>query len=86
MNFKIKSYDTKILSVFDRIKRGKLFDRSLKPYNKELFFEVLKYFEDRELFEECVFVQKVIKERFDHEFNWEKNKTESKSTNLFTNH
>lgn len=70
IKYKLKSYDYLMHSAYGRIVDGKLFDENLKPYKKDFLEKILNYLEDNEMYEDCHFLQRVIKERFDHDLNY----------------
>ena len=70
--FKLKSYDNLMILSYQRILKGFTLDEKLKPYSKEFLNKILNYFEEREMYEECAFISNFIKQRFDHNLNYNK--------------
>ncbi|MCK9475574.1 MAG: hypothetical protein M0R46_06640 [Candidatus Muirbacterium halophilum] len=56
--------------IYERIKENIPYDINLNPYKKEYLLETLKYFENLEEYEKCHIINKFIKERFNHQFNY----------------
>ncbi len=70
IKYKLRSYDYLILSAYQRIIEGKLFDENLKPYSKDFLEKILNHLEYNEMYEECEVLNKIIKQRFNHELNY----------------
>lgn len=70
MSLILKSVDTLMVSTYERLKKGLYFDDGLKPYRQDFIQKVLNYFEEKERYEECVIIREVIKNRFNHENDW----------------
>lgn len=52
--------------TIERIKKNIPFNHNLKIYNKEFLEESIKYFSEREEFENCKTLLDFIQRRFDH--------------------
>jgi len=63
----IKLLDNHMRETLERLKSGLLFDSNLKPYREDFLLTVLEYFEKNEMYEECLIVREIIKNRFNHE-------------------
>ncbi len=72
MKYKLKSYDNLMNTSYQRIVSGFTFDESFKPYSKEFLEKLLNYFEEKEMYEECAFLNNFIKQRFNHDLNYNK--------------
>lgn len=68
--YKLRSYDNKMISSYQRMVDGIFVDENFIHYSKDFFIEVLKYLEDNELYEKCEILNRVINKRFDHESNY----------------
>jgi hypothetical protein len=67
--YTLKSHDTRINNVFDRISKGKLLDEELRPYTRQFIDEIIQYFEIREDYEKCQTLKDTL-ESMDHEKNY----------------
>ena len=55
-----------------RIKQGKKLDITKKPYQITYIDNMIKYYEDLEIFENCEILLSFKKDKLDHEKNYEK--------------
>lgn len=67
---KLRTLNSFMNEVYDRISQNKPFDDKLKPYKESQIKEVLEYFEDKEDYEKCQVISKFINERFNHDINY----------------
>lgn len=67
---KLKTLNSFMIEIYNRISKDKPFDDKLKPYKKSQIEEVLEYFEDREDYEKCQIISDFIKKRFNHVTNY----------------
>jgi hypothetical protein len=67
---KLKTLNSFMNEVYDRICQNKPFDINLKPYKESQIKEVLEYFEEREDYEKCQILSDFINERFNHITNY----------------
>lgn len=63
---KLKTLDSVMIEVYDRIIVNKPFDKNLKPYTKESLEKTLKFFERKEDYEKCQVIFNFINKRFSH--------------------
>jgi hypothetical protein len=69
-NIKLRTLNSFMNEVYDRVSKNKPFDTSLKPYKESLIKEVLCYFEDKEDYEKCQVLSDFINVRFNHIVNY----------------
>ena len=62
---KLRTLNSVMNEVYNRISQNKPFDKTLKPYKKSHIDEVLEYFEDREDYEKCQILLKKKQESID---------------------
>lgn len=56
--------------VFDRLSKGKFYNRKLKIYSKEYLESILEDLVEEEKYEKCILLKKFIKKRFKHKSNY----------------
>lgn len=61
---KLRTLDSVMLEVYDRITLNKPFDKKLKPYSKEKIKMALDFFERKEDYEKCKVIYDFINNRF----------------------
>ncbi len=71
--FKLRTQDSIMCEMFERINQNKPFDKNLKPYNKELIEKIIIYFIETEEYEKCEILNNFLKNRFNHEISYKKN-------------
>jgi hypothetical protein len=57
-------------SEYQRISKGHLLTLNKVPYNKEIYQNLIKHFEEREEYEKCANLKKLETKRFNHESNF----------------
>jgi hypothetical protein len=67
---KLRTLNSLMNEVYDRISLNKPFDSNLKPYKESQVREVLDYFEDKEDYEKCQILSDFINQRFNHVTNY----------------
>ena len=67
---KLRTLNSFMNEVYQRISENKPFDINLKPYKEEQIREVLEYFEDREDYEKCQVISNFLNKRFNHTTNF----------------
>jgi hypothetical protein len=67
---KLRTLNSFMNEVYQRISENKPFDINLKPYKEEQVREVLEYFEDREDYEKCQVISNFLNKRFNHTTNF----------------
>ena len=67
MSLVVENLDTLMKSTFDRLKNGIYFDVNMKSYHPDFLQKLLKYFQEKEKYEECVIILEIIKNRFNHD-------------------
>ena len=67
---KLRTLNSFMFEVYERISQNKPFDTSLKPYKESQVKDVLDYFEEREDYEKCQVISNFINERFNHDINY----------------
>jgi hypothetical protein len=71
MNYlKLRTLNSFMNEVYQRISENKPFDSNLKPYKESLIREVLEYFEEREDYEKCQVISDFVNKRFNHVTNY----------------
>lgn len=63
---RLKSVESTMNEIYQRVVQNKPFDKNLKIYSKEKIEEVLSFFEKIEDYEKCHKLKLFIKERFNH--------------------
>jgi len=61
---RLKTLDSVMIEVYNRINLNKPFDKKLKPYSKEKLKMTLDFFEGKEDYEKCKVIHDFIKKRF----------------------
>lgn len=56
--------------IFQRVSKGKPYNRKLKPYSKLEIASAIKLLERDEEYEKCHFLNEWFKKRFEHEYNY----------------
>jgi len=64
---KLKLVDVLMSETFERLKSGIYFDNNLKPYRRDFLETVLKFYQEKERYEECSVIRDLIKNRFNHD-------------------
>ena len=64
--FSLRTADSVMNEIYDRILLNKPFDKNLRPYTKKEVKMALFFFEDREEYEKCKIINDFIKKRFSH--------------------
>jgi hypothetical protein len=67
---KLKTKDSYLKEIYQRISENKPFDKSLKPYKESLIRDTLLYFEEKEDYEKCQVISDFINKRFNHVTNF----------------
>lgn len=67
---KLRTLNSFMNEIYNRISQNKPFDVKLKPYKESQIKEVLEYFEDKEDYEKCQVLSDFINERFNHITNY----------------
>ena len=67
---KLRTLNSFMFEVYERISQNKPFDTNLKTYKESQVKDVLDYFEEREDYEKCQVISKFINERFNHDINY----------------
>lgn len=62
-------------SIMCRLKRGIYFDVNLVPYDKEFLNKVLVFYQEEEMYENCVIIRNIINNfKHDDELNYKEYK------------
>lgn len=69
---RLKTIDSVMFEIHQRIISNKPFDKDLKPYSKEKIENVIRFFEEKEDYEKCHDLSIYIKNRFNHEVEYNK--------------
>jgi hypothetical protein len=69
---KLKSLDSKMDEIFNRLKDNKMYDLDLKPYSLDLLNKTLKFYEEKEDYEKCLIILDKSSKRFNHEQKYKK--------------
>jgi hypothetical protein len=72
-SFRLRTQDSVMCEIFERIKQNKPFDKNLKPYNKDIVEKIINYFISTEEYEKCEVLNNFLKIRFNHEISYKKN-------------
>ena len=67
---KLRTKDSVMKEIFERISENKPFDKNLKPYKESLIRDTLSHFEDKEDYEKCQVISDFINQRFNHVTNF----------------
>ena len=67
---KLRTKESLMIEVFERISENKPFDKNLKPYKEDLIKKTLGHFEDKEDYEKCQILSNFINQRFNHVTNY----------------
>lgn len=67
---KLKTKDSYLKEIYQRISENKPFDKNLKPYKESLIRDTLLYFEEKEDYEKCQVISDFINKRFNHVTNF----------------
>ena len=67
---KLRTLNSFMDEVYQRISENKPFDINLKPYKESQIREVLEYFEEREDYEKCQIISDFLNIRFNHITNY----------------
>ncbi len=67
---KLKTLNSFMNELYQRISENKPFDNNLKPYKESQIREVLEYFESREDYEKCQIISNFLNNRFNHTVNY----------------
>jgi len=67
---KLRTLDSFMNEVYDRISKNKSFDVNLRPYKESQIKEVLEYFENKEDYEKCQVISNFLNKRFNHIENY----------------
>lgn len=67
---KLKTKDSYLKEIYQRISENKPFDKNLKPYKEDLLRETLLYFQEKEDYEKCQVLSDFISQRFNHITNY----------------
>lgn len=71
MNYlKLKTVNSLMNEVYDRISKNKPFDNNLNTYKESQIKEVLDYFQKKEDYEKCQIISDFINKRFSHITNY----------------
>lgn len=69
---KYDAYSALMETCFNRCKMGKPFDEKCKPFTREFLGAILSYLESNERYEDCLVINNLINQRFNHELNFKK--------------
>jgi hypothetical protein len=67
---KLKTKDSYLREIYQRVYENKPFDKNLKPYKESLLRDTLLYFEEKEDYEKCQVISDFINQRFNHVTNF----------------
>jgi hypothetical protein len=67
---KVKTLNSFMNEVYERVSKNKPFDFNLKPYKESKIREVLEYFEKIEDYEKCQVLSDFINKRYNHNKNY----------------
>jgi hypothetical protein len=70
MSFKLKTLNSFMYEIYNRLSENKPFDNKLKPYKESKIKEVLEYFEQQEDYEKCKIISDFLNKRFNHIQNY----------------
>lgn len=66
----IRTKNSVMNEIYQRILQNKPFDKNLKPYTREKLISTLLYFENIEEYEKCQSISGFIQNRFNHSVNF----------------
>jgi hypothetical protein len=72
MKVKLRSLESKMNEIFDRLSENKMYDLDLKPYTQDLLNQTLKFYEEKEDYEKCLIILEKSSKRFNHSSNYVK--------------
>jgi len=67
---KLRTLNSFMNEIYQRISENKPFDTNLKPYKESLIKETLEYFLVREDYEKCQVLSDFLNIRFNHNINY----------------
>ena len=67
---KLRTKESLMREVFERISENKPFDKNLKPYKEDLLKKILDHFEEKEDYEKCQVISNFLNKRFNHIKNY----------------
>lgn len=67
---KLRTKESLMREVFERISENKPFDKNLKPYKEDLLKKTLDHFEEKEDYEKCQVISNFLNKRFNHITNY----------------
>jgi hypothetical protein len=67
---KIRTKESLMREIFERISENKPFDKNLKPYKEDTLQKTLNHFEEKEDYEKCQVISDFINQRFNHVTNF----------------
>jgi hypothetical protein len=67
---KLRTKESLMREVFERISENKPFDKNLKPYKEDLLKKILDHFEEKEDYEKCQVISNFLNKRFNHITNY----------------
>jgi hypothetical protein len=67
---RIKAYDMLMETGYQRCKSNTPFDKNAKPFSKDFLENILRFLEENERYEDCVFMKNFIDKRYNHELNF----------------
>ena len=70
MSFKLKTLNSFMYEIYNRLSENKPFDNKLKPDKESKIKEVLEYFEKQEDYEKCQIISDFLNKRFNHTQNY----------------
>ena len=62
----LRTTNSIMTEIFNRISENKPFDKKLKPYSKEKINMALDYFLEKEEYEKCKLLKEFIEKKFTH--------------------
>ena len=68
---RLRSLDSKMNEIVERLKQGKLHGYDLKPYTERILKTTLEFFEEKDEYEKCIIVLEKLN-RFNHNNNYVK--------------
>lgn len=68
---KLRSLDSKMNEILERLKQDKIYGHDLKPYTEKILKTTLNFFEEKEEYEKCIIILEKLN-RFDHKKNYKK--------------
>jgi hypothetical protein len=67
---KLRTKESLMREIFERISENKPFDKNLKPYKEDTLQKTLNHFEEKEDYEKCQVISDFINQRFNHVTNF----------------